>query len=129
MDAMERNKYELIPHPAYSPDLAPRDFFLFPNLKKDNCGRHFLSDEEVATAVEEWANGKDPDFFGSGLTRFDYSLEVLALELQIFFSLSYDGENVVLGIATSFCVACIAWQTHRDHVVCLRQCHTFYSAE
>ena len=22
--------YELIPHPAYSPDLAPCDFFLFP---------------------------------------------------------------------------------------------------
>ena len=28
------NGYELIPHPAYSPDLAPSDFFLFPNLKK-----------------------------------------------------------------------------------------------
>ena len=34
MDAVERNGYELIPHPAYSPDLAPSDFFLFPNLKK-----------------------------------------------------------------------------------------------
>ena len=34
MDAVERNGYELIPHPAYSPDLAPNDFFLFPNLKR-----------------------------------------------------------------------------------------------
>ena len=34
-DAVERNGYELIPHPAYSPDLAPNDYFLFPNLKKD----------------------------------------------------------------------------------------------
>ena len=34
MDAVERNGYELIPHPVYSPDLAPRDFFLFPNLKR-----------------------------------------------------------------------------------------------
>ena len=34
MDAVEQNGYELIPHPAYSPDLAPSDFFLFPNLKK-----------------------------------------------------------------------------------------------
>ena len=33
MDAVERNGYELIPHPAYSPDLSPSDFFLFPNLK------------------------------------------------------------------------------------------------
>ena len=34
MDAVERNGYELIPHPAYSPDLAPSDYFLFPNLKR-----------------------------------------------------------------------------------------------
>ena len=34
MDAVERNEHELIPHPAYSPDLASSDFLLFPNLKK-----------------------------------------------------------------------------------------------
>ena len=65
MDAVERNGYELIPHPAYLPDLAPSDFFLFPNLKKDIRGLHFRSDEEVVTAVEEWVNGKDHDFFSS----------------------------------------------------------------
>ena len=57
MDAVEQNGYELIPHPAYSPELAPSDFFLFPNLKKDIRGLHFRSDEEVVTAVEEWVNG------------------------------------------------------------------------
>ena len=67
MDAVERNGYELIPHSAYSPDLAPSNFFLFPNLKKDICGLHFRSDEEVVMAVEEWVNGKDLDFFSSGL--------------------------------------------------------------
>ena len=45
-DAVERNGYELMSHPAYSPDLAPSDFFLFPNLKKDIRGLHFQSDEE-----------------------------------------------------------------------------------
>ena len=34
MDAVERNRYELIPHPAYLPDLAPSDFFLFQKLEK-----------------------------------------------------------------------------------------------
>ena len=53
MVAVQQNRYELIPHPAYSPDLAPSDFFLFQNLKKDICGLHFQSDEEVVTAVEE----------------------------------------------------------------------------
>ena len=72
MDAVEWNGYELIPHPAYSPDLAPSDFLLFPNLKKDICGLHFRSDEEVVTAVEEWVNGKDPDFFSSGLMALEH---------------------------------------------------------
>ena len=72
MDAVERNGHELIPHPAYSPDLAPSDFFLFPNLKKDIRGLHFRSNEEVVTAVEEWVNGKDPDFFSSGLTALEH---------------------------------------------------------
>ena len=51
MDAVERNRYELIPHPAYSPDLGPSDYFLFPNLKKDIHGRHFRPNEEVVAAV------------------------------------------------------------------------------
>ena len=71
MDAVEQNGYELIPHPAYLPDLAPSDFFLFPNLKKDICELHFRSDEEIEMAVEEWVNGKDP-FFSSGLTALEH---------------------------------------------------------
>ena len=74
MDAIERNGYELIPHLAYLPDPAPSDLFLFPNLKKDIRGLHFRSDEEVVTAVEEWDNGKDPDFFSSGLMALEHRL-------------------------------------------------------
>ena len=55
MDAVERKGYELIPHPAYSPDFAPSDYFLFQNLKKDIRGRHFRSNEEVVAAVEVWS--------------------------------------------------------------------------
>ena len=64
--------YELIPHPAYSSDLTPSDIFLFPSLKKDIRGCHFRSDEEVVTAVEEWVNGKDTDFFSSGLMALEH---------------------------------------------------------
>ena len=60
MDAIERNGYKLIPHPAYSLDLAPSDYFLFPNLKKDICGRHFRSNEEIVAAIEERVRDKDP---------------------------------------------------------------------
>ena len=33
MDAMKECGYELVPHPPYSPDLAPREYHLFGNLK------------------------------------------------------------------------------------------------
>ena len=72
MDTVEQNGYKLIPHPAYSPDLAPSNFFLFPNLKKDIRGLHFRSDKEVVTAAEEWVNGKDPGLFSSGLMALEH---------------------------------------------------------
>ena len=72
MDAVERNGYELILHPAYSLDLSPSDYFLFPNLKKDTCGHHFWSNEEVVAAVEEWVRDKDPGFFSSGLMALEH---------------------------------------------------------
>jgi hypothetical protein len=43
----------VLEHPAYSPDLAPRDFHLFPALKDHLAGYKFSSDD-VKTAVTRW---------------------------------------------------------------------------
>jgi histone-lysine N-methyltransferase SETMAR len=48
--------WEVFEHPAYSPDLAPSDFHLFPKLKEFLGGRRFKSDEEVKDAIKEWLN-------------------------------------------------------------------------
>jgi hypothetical protein len=37
----------LIPHPPYSPDLTPCDFFLFPKMKLNMKGRWFDTIEEI----------------------------------------------------------------------------------
>ena len=37
----------VVPHPPYSPDLAPSDVFLFPKLKMKLKGRRFLTLEEI----------------------------------------------------------------------------------
>ena len=39
--------FESLLHPPYSPDLAPSDYYLFPNLKRWLCRRRFESNEEV----------------------------------------------------------------------------------
>ena len=72
MDAVEQNRYEIISHPAFTPDLAPSDFFLFPNLKRDIRGCHSRSDAEVVTAFEELVNGMDPDFISSGMMALEH---------------------------------------------------------
>lgn len=44
-------KFELLPHVPFSPDVAPSNYFLFPNLKKWLGGQIFSNDEEVISAV------------------------------------------------------------------------------
>jgi transposase len=53
----------MLPHPPYSPDLAPSDFHLFWPLKDALRGRHFRSDEEVKEAVHDWLEQQPKDFF------------------------------------------------------------------
>ena len=40
-----------VPHPTYSPDLAPCDFWLFPKLKENLRGSRFEKIEEMKEAV------------------------------------------------------------------------------
>ena len=44
--------FESLPHPPYSPDLAPSDCYLFLNLKRWLCGRRFESNKEVKWETE-----------------------------------------------------------------------------
>jgi hypothetical protein len=54
---------ECLPHPLYSPDLAPRDFHIFGPLKEVMGGKSFRSNEEVQQAVHEWLHSQAKDFF------------------------------------------------------------------
>jgi histone-lysine N-methyltransferase SETMAR len=46
--------FEVKKHLAYSYDLAPSDYYLFPNLKKHLVGRKFSSIEEATLAMDGW---------------------------------------------------------------------------
>ena len=52
-------------HPAYSPDLAPSDYFLFRNL---SCGFRYPDDEALKEAVKEWLEGQTEEFYLVELT-------------------------------------------------------------
>ena len=60
--------YELLPHPPYSPDLAPCDFFCVSKLKKSLARQKFESNEEVIAATETY-------FADFPKTCFSYALK------------------------------------------------------
>jgi hypothetical protein len=61
--------WEILPHPPYSPDLAPSDFSLFPKTKKNLRGQRFHSNEDVRNEVKKWLRVQDAFFSMKDLTN------------------------------------------------------------
>ena len=55
--------FELLPHPPYSSDLAPSDYWLFPDLEKMLQGMRFGYNEEVIAETEAYFKSKDKSFY------------------------------------------------------------------
>jgi hypothetical protein len=66
-DVIAHMGFTVLPNPAYSSDLGPSNFQLFPKLKKDLRGHNFSSDEEVKAVVHQWFWEKEKDFFNDGI--------------------------------------------------------------
>ena len=48
---LKESGLDVLDHPPYSPDLSPRDFWLFPRLKEMLAGHHFESRCGIGSAV------------------------------------------------------------------------------
>ena len=66
MTAATECRFEVLPHPPYSPDMAPSDFHLFPKLKFKLHGTQFGSNEGVIAALKECHSGTERVFGGPG---------------------------------------------------------------
>jgi len=62
-------RYELLPHPAYSPDLALCDYFLFPNLKKWFEGKRFTTREQLIAETEAYFERLDKSYYSDDLKK------------------------------------------------------------
>jgi len=58
--------WTVLPHPPYSPDLAPSDFHLFGPMKDRLNGQHFPSNDAIVQAVKQWATSAGADFYECG---------------------------------------------------------------
>lgn len=68
-------KYEILPHPPYSPDLAPSDFYLFGKLKDHLRGRHFHDDDTLKNVVTAWLESQETVFYNEGIQKLKYRWE------------------------------------------------------
>lgn len=69
MAALTECGFEELDHPPYSPDLAPSDYFLFPNLKRDLRGQRFPDDESLKAAVDAHFSTKEENYFQLGMGK------------------------------------------------------------
>ncbi len=52
VDWLRDNRIETVPHPGYSPDLSPCDFWVFAELKKMVSGNRYHSVQEMMASVD-----------------------------------------------------------------------------
>lgn len=60
-------KWDVLPHPPYSPDLAPSDYHLFRSLADSLVEQHFHSYEETKNWLDTWIASKTDQFFRHGI--------------------------------------------------------------
>jgi histone-lysine N-methyltransferase SETMAR len=66
---LEEIGLQLLPHPPYSPDLAPSDFYLFSPMKAALRGKSFTCAEDTQADIERWIATKDSVFFADGINK------------------------------------------------------------
>lgn len=71
MAKLHELRFELLPHPPYSPDLAPSDYYLFPNLKRWLRGQRFSTNEEVEWETDAYFEGLEQDYYSKGIAMLE----------------------------------------------------------
>ena len=70
---LETLKWEVLPHPPYSPDVAPSDYHLFRSVAHGLADQHFRSYEEIKNWIDSWIASKDDQFFRRGIRKMGES--------------------------------------------------------
>jgi [histone H3]-lysine36 N-dimethyltransferase SETMAR len=59
--------WEILEHPAYSPDLAPSDYYLFLSLSNDLRNRQFKEERDLKEYLSSFFRSKSPEFYERGI--------------------------------------------------------------
>lgn len=64
----------MVPHPPYSPDLAPSDYYLFPHLKKSLGGMRLSGNDEMMSFVKSFFEDMTKSQFSEGMKALERRL-------------------------------------------------------
>ena len=59
--------WDVLPHPPYSPDLAPSDYFLFRSLQNSLNGKNFNNDDDIKSYLIQFFANKNQKFYERGI--------------------------------------------------------------
>ena len=68
-NAIETLGWDVLPHPPYSPDLAPSDFHLFQSLSNCLRGASFNNDVELRTWLDDFFMSRPNNFYARGFEK------------------------------------------------------------
>ncbi|UYV68292.1 SETMAR [Cordylochernes scorpioides] len=84
-ETLEALQWDVLPHPLYSPDIAPSDYHMFCSMTHGLAEQHFTSYEEAKNWVNVWIASKDEEFFRHGIRMLPKRWEkVVAKDGQYF---------------------------------------------
>jgi hypothetical protein len=69
MATLLKLKWDVLPHPQYSPDLAPSDYHLFRPMKRVLGGKGFWNNDEVIAGVQSWIHKQPKTFFETAIKK------------------------------------------------------------
>ena len=63
----EMLKWEVLPHPPYSPDIVPSDYYLFRMMAHGVADQRFRSYEDIEKWLDSWIASKNEHFYRNGI--------------------------------------------------------------
>lgn len=62
-------KWDLLPHPPYSPDISPSDYYLFLSLDNHMRNKNFDTADGLQTEILSFFQNKPPEFYKRGIDK------------------------------------------------------------
>ena len=84
-DYVEEQELQVLPHPPYSPDLAPCDFWLFPTPKERLAGKKIYRVIDLAKAVFSNMRSIPKEDHCCGYRKIDNTATDMHKEARIIF--------------------------------------------